>query len=118
MNSVKEDLKWKKTFSHSTFKWRNTFEINLAISVRVENVDHSLHQRILLQLGQRHEFVDAESTGIVQIQFAESLSQPFDLVRVDWKTNKKELEKNYKDKKWQTYRWNTSQVAKKHRFPV
>lgn len=35
-----------------------TFEIDFAVLVGIENVDHSLHQRILLQFGQGHEFCE------------------------------------------------------------
>ncbi len=49
-----------------------TFEIDFAISVRVEDVDDALNQRVLLQLGQRHEFVHAQAARTVQVELLES----------------------------------------------
>lgn len=37
-----------------------TFEIDFAILICIEDVDHSLHQRVLLQFGQGHEFWSGE----------------------------------------------------------
>ena len=37
-----------------------TFEIDFTILVGIENVDHSLHKRVLLQFRQGHEFCAEE----------------------------------------------------------
>jgi hypothetical protein len=42
-------------------------EIYLSIAVRVKYIDDTLYQRILLQLGQGHELVDAEGPTIIQV---------------------------------------------------
>lgn len=55
----------------------------LSVAVGVENVNNALHEWILLQFGQRHELVDGQRSRVVQVQLAEPLAQPPDLVRVD-----------------------------------
>lgn len=60
----------------------------LAVAVRVEYIDDALHERVLLQLRQRHELVDGERARVVQVQLAEPLAQPPDLVGVDWNTHR------------------------------
>lgn len=62
-----------------------TFEVNFTISIRVKNIDDSLNERILLQFRKRHELVDGKRSWIVQIQFPEPFSQPFNLIRINWK---------------------------------
>ena len=64
-------------------EWQLTFEVDLAVAVLVEDLDDALHERVLLQLRQRHELVDAERARVVQVQLPEPLPQPADLVRVD-----------------------------------
>ena len=66
-------------------------EIDLPIAVRVENVDHTLHQRVLLQLWQGHKLIDAEGARIVEIQFLEAFAQSTDFVRVNWKYSERML---------------------------
>lgn len=60
---------------------------HLSIAISIEDVDDALHERVLLQLGQRHELVDGERPAVVQVQLAESLAEPPDLVRVDCHTH-------------------------------
>ena len=63
----------------------DTFEVDLSVPVRVEDVDDSLNKRILLQFGERHELVDGQGSRVVQVKFTEPFSQPFNLVGVDCK---------------------------------
>jgi len=58
-------------------------EVDLPIAVSVEDVDDALHERVLLQLWQRHELLHAQRPRVVQVQLAEPLAQPPDLVRVE-----------------------------------
>lgn len=60
-----------------------TFKVDLSVPVRVEDVDDSLDQRILLQFRQGHELVYAQGAGVVQVQLAEPFTQPFNFVRVN-----------------------------------
>lgn len=60
-----------------------TLEVDFTVAVRVENVDHSLNQWILLQFGKRHELVNAQRARIVKVQLAKTFAQPFDFIRVD-----------------------------------
>lgn len=55
----------------------------LSVSIGVEYVDDSLHQRVLLQLGQRHELIDGQRARIIQVQLTEALAQSPDLVGID-----------------------------------
>lgn len=58
-------------------------EVHLSIAVSVEDVNNALHQRVLLQLRQRHELVDGQGARVVQVQLAETLAQPPDLIGVE-----------------------------------
>ena len=62
-----------------------TFEIDFPVSVLVEYVYHPLNEGVLLQFRQGHELVHTQRAGIVEIQLAETLAQPFDFIGVDWK---------------------------------
>lgn len=62
----------------------STFKVHLSVPVRVEDLDDPLDQRVLLQLGQRHELLHAERARVVQVQLLEPLPQPLDLVGIDW----------------------------------
>ena len=64
-----------------------TFEVDLAVAVGVEDVDDALHERVLLQLGQLHELVDAQRARVVQIQLPEALAQAANLIRVNCRSN-------------------------------
>lgn len=58
-------------------------KVHLAVTVRVEDVYDALNERILLQLRQRHELVDAQGARVVQVELLEALAQTPDLVGVD-----------------------------------
>ena len=60
-----------------------TFKINFAISVWIEYLDNSLHQRVLLQFGQWHELFDRQRSRIVDIEFSEATRQPSYFITVD-----------------------------------
>jgi hypothetical protein len=59
-----------------------TFEVHFAIPVRIEYVDDALDQRILLQFGQAHEFINAQTAGTIQVEFLETPCQPTQLIGV------------------------------------
>lgn len=42
-----------------------TFEIHFPIAICVKYIDNPLHQRILLQLGQRHELLYAQGSRVI-----------------------------------------------------
>lgn len=42
-----------------------TFEIHFPIAICVKYIDNPLHQRILLQLGQGHELLYAQGSGVI-----------------------------------------------------
>lgn len=69
-----------------------TFEVDLAVAVSVEDVDDSLHERVLLQLGQLHELVDAQRPRVVEVELLEALSQPLDLFRIDCTQTQQEVD--------------------------
>jgi len=58
-------------------------EVDLAVAVCVEDVDDALHERVLLQLRQRHELLHTQRPAVVQVQLTEPLAQPPDLVGVE-----------------------------------
>ena len=61
-----------------------TFEVDFATLVTVEYVEHSLNQWVLPQLRQRHELVQREGAGVVQVQLLEPLAKALNLLRIDW----------------------------------
>lgn len=51
-----------------------TFKVHLAVAIRVEYVDDSLDQRVLLELGQRHELFHAQRSRVIQVEFLKPLA--------------------------------------------
>ncbi len=60
------------------------FKVDLAVSVRVEQVDDSLHQWILLQVVDLQEFFLGEGTWAVDVQLLEAFAQALNLLAVDF----------------------------------
>lgn len=58
-------------------------EVHFPVAVCVEDVDHSAHQRILLQLRQPHELFYAQGARFVQVQLPEAFTQPSYLFLVE-----------------------------------
>ena len=49
-----------------------TFEVDLTITVRVEDIDDALDEWILLELGQWHELIDAQGSRVVEVELLEA----------------------------------------------
>ena len=60
-----------------------TFEVDLAVAVRVKDLDDALYEWILLQFRQHHELLNAERTGPIQVQLLEPLAKSLYLFHVD-----------------------------------
>lgn len=92
MNSVKRNRErnkttWKYFFfyykghplysikiRHELLNSELTFKVHLAVAICVEYVDDSLDQRVLLELGQGHELLDAQRTRVIQVEFLKPLA--------------------------------------------
>lgn len=58
-------------------------EVHFPVAIRVEDVDHSTHQRVLLQLRQRHKLFCAQGPRFVQVHLPEAFPQPSNLIVVE-----------------------------------
>lgn len=50
-----------------------TFKVHFSVPVRVEYLDNPLHQRVLLELRQRHELLHAEGARVIKVELLEPL---------------------------------------------
>lgn len=53
--------------------YSHTFKVYFSIPIRVKYVDDPLHQRVLLELWQRHELLHTEGARIIQVEFLKPL---------------------------------------------
>ena len=61
------------------------FKIDFTIAISVKYVNNALYKRVLMQLWQRHEFLNTERARLIKIQLAESLAKSLDLFRINCK---------------------------------
>ena len=65
-------------------------EINGSIAIRVENVDNSLHQRVLHQLGNRQKLFYRKGAVFVCIDLLEAAMQPPQFIFFDYINTRKD----------------------------
>ncbi len=60
-----------------------TLEVHLSVPVSVQNVDHSPHQRVLLQLRDAHKLLHRQRAILIHVQLLEASAQSLDLIRLN-----------------------------------
>ncbi|GMT09973.1 hypothetical protein PFISCL1PPCAC_1270, partial [Pristionchus fissidentatus] len=83
-------------------------EINFSVSILIKNVDNSLHERILLKLGKRHELFNRKRTAAVNIQLLEATRQSSQLIRIDFTAHlhgKRALVAHIERIDWEKLQW-------------
>ena len=59
------------------------FEVDFAVPVLIEQVNDSLHQRILLQVIYLHKFFFAQSARVIDVELLETFAKSLNLFRVN-----------------------------------
>ena len=62
---------------------RPTLKVHLPVAVRIEDVNDSPHEGVLLQLWNTHELIDRERAVLVEVKLLEAASETTNLVSLD-----------------------------------
>lgn len=65
------------------FDGQLTLEADFPVAVGVENVYDPLNEGVLLELRQGHEFINAQTSAVIEVELAEAFPQSFDLIVIE-----------------------------------